>query len=368
MKIALPQMSFIIPISALLLYPFLYLLPLNLVRFRWGFEEGLAPMPPEVQEKAEAADRVVLFVTHVILLGIVVLLMHSSPISAYEIGLTADNWKSALGMGVLLSLFPVGLSELLLRNRPAEEVRKELKSHGSVANWCGLSTLGSFSHEFWRAFCIVSLIRLGLSAWVAVLIVAIVYGTLHIQTSVARALGSAAFGGAAGFLFVNTASLLSPLAMGLIVAGANLYQVRQASSSFERIGTNQGIHHPESRYSRPCPACGAIIRLSEVHRAVDILACPNCGESLTTEKKYLWVVAALSVVAAIYATGHLIYRDLLYAFVTEGLALVLFFLGAFLLGLLVPPKYKPVGGKTFDKALSLFGMDKSDTDKKSARK
>ena len=61
MKIALPQMSFIIPISALLLYPFLYLLPLNLVRFRWGFEEGLAPMPPEVQEKAEAADRVVLF-------------------------------------------------------------------------------------------------------------------------------------------------------------------------------------------------------------------------------------------------------------------------------------------------------------------
>jgi hypothetical protein len=39
-----------------------------------------------------------------------------------------------------------------------------------------------------------------------------------------------------------------------------------------------------------------------------------------------------------------------------------------LLGLFVPPKYKRVGGKSFDKALSLFGTDKSDTDKKSASK
>src|SRR5579864_9289553 len=106
MKVALPQMSFSIPISALLLYPILYLLPLNLVRFRWGFEQGLAPMPPEVQEKAETADRVGLFVTHIILLVVVALLMYGSPISAYQIGLTVDNWKPALGMGVLFSLFP----------------------------------------------------------------------------------------------------------------------------------------------------------------------------------------------------------------------------------------------------------------------
>jgi len=125
-------MSFSIPVSALLLYPILYLLPLNLVRFRWGFEQGLAPMPPEVQEKAEAADRVVLCVTHIILLTVVVLLMYGSPISAYEAGLTADNWKRALGMGILFSLFPLGLSELVLRNMPPEKVREEPESHGPV--------------------------------------------------------------------------------------------------------------------------------------------------------------------------------------------------------------------------------------------
>jgi threonine/homoserine efflux transporter RhtA len=153
-----------IPILALVLYPFLYVLPLNLVRFQWGFKKGLAPMPPEMEERAEAADRLVRFVSHAILLAVVVLLMHGSPISEYEVGLTADNWKSALGMGVLLSLFPLGLSELVLRNLPPEEFRKELESRGPVAAWCGLTTLGSFSHELWRAFCIVALIRLGLSA------------------------------------------------------------------------------------------------------------------------------------------------------------------------------------------------------------
>jgi hypothetical protein len=66
--------------------------------------------------------------------------------------------------------------------------------------------------------------RLGLSPWLAVPIVAVAYGALHIQTSVAKTLGSVAFGGAAGFLFVDTGSLLSPLTLGLIVAGANLFK------------------------------------------------------------------------------------------------------------------------------------------------
>jgi hypothetical protein len=349
-------MPFNITISVLLLYPVLYLLPLNLVRFRWGFEQGLAPMPPEVQEKAKTADRIELSVKHAILLAVVVFLIHGSPISTHEVGLTTDNWKAALGVGILFSLFPLGLTKLRLRNMPPEKVLEESQSRGPVAAWCGLNTLASFSNEFWRAFCIVSLIRLDLSAWVAVPIVAVVYGTLNLQTSVARALGSATFGGVAGFLFVYTGSLLSPLTMVLIAAGAYLYQVRQA------------IHHPESRYSSPCPVCGAIIPRSEVHMAGDFLACPSCGESLTTQKKHLWVVGALSLVAAAYATRHLIYRDLGYLLVTEGLTVVLFIVGAILVGLFLPPNYTRVGGKTFDKSFSLFGTDKSDADKRSPPK
>jgi len=355
-----------IAIFALVLYPLLYVLPLNLVRFQWGFRQGLAPMPPELEERAEAADRVVLFVAHVILLMVVVLLMQGSLISAYEVGLTADNWKSALGMGVTLSLLPLGLSELLLSNDPPEVARKEFESRGPVATWCGLIALGSFSHEFWRAFCIVALIRLGHSAWVAVLIAAALYGTLHLQTSVARALGAAVFGGAAGFLFVNAGSLLAPLTMSLVVGGANLHQVRHASSLSEQASGNQRIQRPISRYSRPCPACGAIIRPSDIHWEGDSFPCPNCSEWLKEELKYDWAICVVSLAAATYETWRLGYRDAAFILITIGGAIVLSLVGLFFLGMLVPPQYKRDQGKAFDKALSLFGTNKSDADKKSA--
>jgi hypothetical protein len=306
-------------------------------------------MPPELEKKAETTDRVVLFVAHLTLVVVIFLLMRGSPISPYEVGLTLDNWKAAFGMGAMLSLLAVGLSSLLLSNVPPQDVRKEFNSRGPVATWCGLLALGSFSTEFWRAFCLVALIRLGVFSWLAIVIAAIFSAVIQLQTNIARALGAATFGGAAGFLFIKTGSLLAPLTMSLIVGIAHLYEVRHALSSLTRIGR---------------AVCGAIIRFLEVNRAGDILACPNCGESLTTEKRYLWIVAALSVAAAIYVTRHLVYREPVYAIVTEGLAFIFFIIGAFLLGLLVPPKYKRVGGGTFDKALSLFGTDKSDADKK----
>jgi predicted RNA-binding Zn-ribbon protein involved in translation (DUF1610 family) len=352
-------------ILALVLFPLLYVLPLNLIRFQWGFKKGFAPMPPEVEERAELADRAVLFATHVMLLAVVVLLIRGSPISAYAVGITANNWKSALGVGFLFSVFPLGLFELATGNLPLEEARKDSRSRGPAATWYGLTALGSFSHEFWRAFCIVALIRLGLSAWLAVIVAAVFMAPVSLQTSVARALGAAAFGVAAGYLFVHTGSLLAPVTMSLITSAANVYQVRHAPSFIKQIDSRQGIQLPESRFSRPCPVCGAIIRLSEIHQEVDMLTCPHCGECLTYQKKHFWVIGVLSLVTAVYATRHLIYRDPLFFLVTEGVALVLYFIGIISFGLLVPRRYKKVQGNTFDKALSLFWINQSDTDKKS---
>jgi predicted RNA-binding Zn-ribbon protein involved in translation (DUF1610 family) len=320
-------------------------------------------MPPEIQEKAEAADRVVLCITQVILLVVVALLIHGSLISVYEVGLTADNWESALGMGVLLSLFSLGMSELLLRNVPPENVQKEPESRGPVAAWYGIKTLGSFTHEFWRAFCIVSLIRLGVPAWVAVLITAAAYGTPHLQTSTARALGSAAFGSAAGFLFVNTGSLLAPLTMSLIVAGANLYQVRNASSLTEQTNGDRRIKRPMPRYLRPCPACGAIIRPADIHLHGDSFPCPSCSEWLTQDQKYIWGFCAICLGAAAYETWHTGYRGAVFILITIGGTLLLSLVGVFLQGLLVSPKYKRVQGKPFDNKLTMFATDKTDSDK-----
>jgi hypothetical protein len=89
---------------------------------------------------------------------------------------------------------------------------------------------------------------------------------------------------------------------------------------------------------------------------------------LTTKKKYLWAIGALSVAMAGYATKRLIYSDLGYALVTEVLALVLFFVLVFCFSMVVPPKLKRVQGRAFDRGVSLFGTDGATGRKKEPRK
>jgi len=88
-------------IRALFIYPLVYLLTLNPIRFRWGFRKSLTPMPPEVQEHAEAADRLALLTARLILVVTVVLLMRGSRISSYDlsllkIGNSRLRWESYL--------------------------------------------------------------------------------------------------------------------------------------------------------------------------------------------------------------------------------------------------------------------------------
>jgi hypothetical protein len=99
-----------------------------------------------------------------------------------------------------------------------------------------------------------------------------------------------------------------------------------------------------------------------------MITCPNCGECLRTKKKYLWVIGAVSVLAAVYATGGRIYKEPGYMFVTEVLVAVLFFVLSFCFVQLVPPKRKRIQGKAFDERLSLFGTEKSGGDKKHPRR
>jgi hypothetical protein len=183
-------------------------------------------MPAEVQERAEAVDRALFLAIYSVLLILVLSLMHATSITLDAVGLTTNNWKSAIAFGVLSSLAPMGLTAMLLRRIPGAALREAPESRGPLSAWVGLTALGIFSNELWRAFCITSLIRLDFATWLAVLITTIAFAVPRLSTSSGKALGAAMFGGFAGFLFVETGSLLALLTMSLIVRGAHLYQCR----------------------------------------------------------------------------------------------------------------------------------------------
>ena len=228
----------------------------------------------------------------------------------------------------MFSLFFVVLGELFLSRVPPEDKRKEAESRGPVAVWCGIVLSGSFSLEIWRAFCIVALMRSGCPAWLAIVLTTLFSAAAWLQRSVAAALGAAAAGCGAGFLFVDSGSLLAPVSMGIIAGLTNLYHIRHARS---------GAPRASSRFSRPCPACGEAIRLPEVRWAGDMITCPSCGECLTTKKKYLWAIGAISVGVAGYVMRRFISGDPGYFLVAEAIAFVLFFVLAFCFTLIVPP-------------------------------
>ncbi len=85
---------------------------------------GSAPMPPEIEAKAEFADRTAIFVIHLMLFVLVALSMRGSSISFREVGFSLGNWKPALGMGLMFSLFFVGLGELILSRVPTRPLAR----------------------------------------------------------------------------------------------------------------------------------------------------------------------------------------------------------------------------------------------------
>jgi predicted RNA-binding Zn-ribbon protein involved in translation (DUF1610 family) len=336
-------------IFLLVLYPLLFNLPLNFVRFQWGFKQGLAPMPPDVQKRAEAADRAVLLVMYLILLGVVVSFLNRSLLSIYAVGLTTVNWKSAIALGVLVSYVPISLAALLQRFLATDKPEEEPESRGPIAIWCSLTALGSLSVELWRAFSIAALIRLELFPWFAVIVVAVAYGSSQLSANIARAAGAATFGAAAGFLFVKTGSLLAPLAMSLIVAGAELYRLRHMASRVLR--TFVALEHsggPEikqkmgnTRRNVICPSCNASFNPGKGKRTWRSFICPECGEVLEYETGtfayVLFFLCLYGVPALLYFVG---YRSLSLIPRSIAAAFVIFYLGVTIHSLIFPPKAK----------------------------
>src|ERR1700688_3067232 len=140
------------------------------------------------------ADRAVLLVMYLVLLVVVVSSINRSALSMYEVGLTTANWKSAMALGVPVSYVPVSLGALLQRFLATDQPEEEPESRSPIAIWCGLTTLRALSVELWRVFSIALLIRLELSPWLAILLVAVAYGASQLSTSTARAAGAATFG------------------------------------------------------------------------------------------------------------------------------------------------------------------------------
>ena len=123
------------------------------------------------------------------------------------------------------------------------------------------------------------------------------------------------------------------------------------------------MNKANSRYAKPCPACGAIIHPFDVHLDGDSFPCPTCGEWLKYDPKVSYVIYVASLFLSGAVTFSIGYRDVTLVLITLAGAVLLSILAILLYGLMVPPVYKKVGGRGFDKLPSLFVDEKHSEDK-----
>jgi hypothetical protein len=282
------QMSVETAILALLLFPLLQILSFNWIRFGWGFR-CVGPLAPDVEARAKAVDRRLAIVAQVVLIILVVYFLRLSSVTSADLGLTRNTWKSALGYGALTSLFPIACGALVRRFSPVDQPSDE----PSMLR-LGRLLLGSFSVEFWRAFCIVTLIRLDIAAWAAVAITAAAAVVSGLHRKIAFTIGALAWGLLAGLLFVETHSLLTPLAMALFTAAGRELFAHGARS--------------RGRTDLPplkCPQCSQPIQRNSMSTREGSV-CQACGVRLQLSLKW-WEYQTISF-ACIPLTALILYK------------------------------------------------------------
>ncbi len=222
---------------ALLVLPLCVFLPFNLVRFAWGYRNGLKPMPTEVLMRAERVDQLVWPFQHATILGLVILLMAHQKVSPAQVGIHRDRWQISLALGITAGLLLVATQGLIWKVVPSVMAAREEfeNARGSAMLWCANYMVGAFSEELWLVFCLVALRKAGYPLSVAVLVPSIAFGSAHFTYRLG-ALAVAIKGSFSCFLFLATGSILAPYLFHFLGNLGALYWARRGAALARRDG------------------------------------------------------------------------------------------------------------------------------------
>jgi membrane protease YdiL (CAAX protease family) len=224
---------------ALAAFPLATWLAPNPIRFSWGFQHGSEPMPIEVRDKAESADRYWYFLVDAITIAFVVGLMLWNGIPANRVGLQLTNWKGGVAVGVAAGGLRVLLLGALTKLLPAIAPGKasDMLQRGSIRLWGTIFFTGAFSEELWIAFCLVALKTSGRSTATSVVLTALVFGAVHFEYRFG-ALATAMYGALSALLFLWLGSLIPMFLFHFIGNLGSLYWARRGPTESERLSTS----------------------------------------------------------------------------------------------------------------------------------
>jgi len=159
----------------------------NPIEFRWTAHLGWQrrpisePMPPELQDRAEAVNRYLNFCVDALILVCIAIWAHRISLDPARLGLQFAGWKHHVFVGATVGILVIAVQGLMLRRVPIDprhaftyRVRK-----GSALLWVFVFISGAFSEELWIAFCLIILRSTTHSATISVAMTIVVFAAMH---------------------------------------------------------------------------------------------------------------------------------------------------------------------------------------------
>ncbi len=214
-------------------FPFLALLPFNIVALAWGLRHGSDPMPPDLALKSRKIDNYGSVLRDVILLLAVLGLAAHSGLRPSRIGLTSNAWRLNVLIGVVCGFLQVGLQRLIWMLLPPQErysPRGRELVETSKAQWVTASLISVFAQELWIAFSVVTLKQTGHSTGRSLVLTGAFFAIAHLPYKLG-AVATALYGIAFASLFLWRASLLPSFLAHYVGNMGAFYLARNVSSA-----------------------------------------------------------------------------------------------------------------------------------------
>lgn len=186
-------------------------------------------MPPELAPRAQEIGRYVLWLRSGLVVLIVLGFAAEQSIRFSDIGLNVGGWRWNLLIGIGVGFLPLGFQTFYQRLYILPDMKDKSLAGESTDSWILSQLFSVLAEELWMAFCLVSLIRTGHSALVAVTLTAVVFGAMHVQYR-SGAIGTALYGAVSSCLFLWRGSLLPSYLFHYIRNMGSLYWARRTSN------------------------------------------------------------------------------------------------------------------------------------------
>lgn len=208
----------------------------------WASGHHTMVLPPEIARKREEANRPLILVKYALLLLILHALAGEPLWHLVPVTVRSRPWLVLLASGIVGGVVISGFRNLLSTLLPAAlSETNEYFLRGSVGLWLTIFFVGGPVEEFWRALCIVALVRNGHGAFSANLLAAVAFSIAHQSGIPSRIAPGLAIAGAEvmvglilGALFVWSGNVIAPCLASVIYYVSIFFLARRRSTELDK--------------------------------------------------------------------------------------------------------------------------------------